>query len=436
MGLDDEELKASTTCPECLELERKQPLDGVLARRIIELEGIVAKQDKTISKLKDSMYDLRHDYKEVKKAMEVIKELPTAADIEALKNLCALVAGESRDNLQNLKTRTEKKMKSTDQYINQQKEAMAALESTVQSIGSQNTVYSDRIITLETSLNLTESGGLGKEDSKEMKSQLDHLEKRVAHLASSMAKSDDDKRKKKPLIDSMKSELQELKQIVHSDHEHAIRKLQKKEEDKAAVDLAAMEESLKRALMKHTAKGGGPVYADDMEKVKRHIRSVERKVSALDSESRDRSKRHDADITKLGQNTAEALQQIASYINSSSEQHSKYIPSFPETTLSVFPDPPPTIDEVLSPERPAVGSISHAVPTDSPRDGSGVADMSVTAPVSRGGGHPYIEDAAEFDRYVRRNFDMDRLLKEDEEMASAAIRQKASTAPSSSSKKS
>lgn len=410
MGLEDD--IATTTCPECLELEKKQTMDGVLARRVIDLEATVAKQDKAMAKLKDSVYDLRHECQELKKAMNTFKNLPTVADIEAIKNLCALVAGESRDNLQNLKKSTEKKLKSSEVTLSQQGNEILTHRSAIEQLNRYHTMTIEKLGNLE----LTKPCDSSSEDIAEIRNQLNKMDQQVSILATSITRNEEEIKKKKPHMEAMKSELNQLKQTVLTEHSTAIRKLQKRDDDRAALDLAAMEESLRRALLKNEAKRGGPAYNEDLDKVKRHIRNVEKKVNSLSGEVREGWRRADANTKELATKTADAMQQIVDHINGSDMK--KYIPSFPDNPVRGLTEPMYSLDEVLNTQNQfeTTGQVDLPAPT-----GTNCLDsLSTSAPPQIGGNHhPYIDDPATFDRYVQTNFDMDRLLREDENVLSA-----------------
>ena len=385
-------------------------MDGVLTRRVIELEGTVAKQEKVITKLHDHIFDLRHDHKELVKIVEGLKNLPKTSDIETLKTLCALVAGESRDNLHNFKTRIEKKMKGTESNLEKLEKIINEHNSSIETLTKDGLRSGEKFASLEAHVAASESNRLEAETAA-LRTKITQMEANLSVAMKTLSQLEGEKRKKKPVLEAIKEDILRLKHTVNSDHTEAIRALQKWERSSHEMDLAAMEKSLSHALAQHAAQKGGPVYGDDIAKVKRHIRSVEKRLESIDADSKARDADLGAELAKFSDETAGTLQKIARHVDKSDGRlnHSLYLPSFPENGTNQSRHRSTQSSALLTMEDMQEEDIGNTRPHDlfAATDSFNGAD--------RGGerAYPYIEDAAAFDEHVRSNFDMSKLLEED-----------------------
>jgi hypothetical protein len=132
-------------------------------------------------------------------------------------------------------------------------------------------------------------------------------------------------------------------------------------------------------------------------------------------------------VKNLAAKTADSIQQIVDHINGANRH--KYIPSFPDSLVRGLSAPSQTLDEVMNTRNQY--DTTDLIELPATDDARSLDVLSKTAPpqIESGGNHPYIDDPATFDRYVRTNFDMERLLREDEGAMSA-------TAPAGSANKS
>jgi hypothetical protein len=319
------------------------------------------------------------------------------------------VASEGRDNLEGLRSKTEKKIKAITTHLGQHDEDLVDLKTNCQSAHNHIQAHDERLALLEGKQG-NGDGGVG--DAKGLSNTMNKVEQSMSTVLSKLNHQEEEKKKLRAIVDGVKTELTQLQHTVTSEHTPAINKLQKKSKKDSlgggGNEDASMDEAIRRAIESANGKKNQGISSDDLDRVKRFARELERRLFTLADECKEKFDDHDAKTKNLGRFTIESIRKIMEHINSGSKHFDVYIPSFPEQP----------------PHKPY-----HFMPmTGGPADGNGggsdyrregfpglAAHVPTTAndshrwpqrPHSSGGEPLQIDDPEEFDEFVRANFDM------------------------------
>ena len=423
-------------CPACVEKERAlglpdiggATLDLSIGNRLDDLEAKVNRHDKQLVAISDDNAQIRRGQEDVGSDITELKHtvyvdhknqlahlendkldrddihnmiqnavraehLPTQSDIDVLKNMCSLVASEGRDNLDGLRSRTEKKIKAIMNHLSQHDEDVVDVKTNCQNAHNHIQAHDERLMIMETRQSPPDSNG---DNTAGMKGKHLQMEQSITTIMNKMHQLEDEKKKQKGIVDGIQSELTQLQHVVTSEHTPALQRLQRKKGsgNGSGESGPSMDEVIKRAI--NSAGASRAVGSDDLDKVKRFVRELERRLFTLADECRDKFNDSDNNVKKLGKFTMDAISRIVEHLNGL-DHHDVYIPSFPETA----PHPP-----------------YHFMPSSAvePRDNlpgisSSAPSKSYPPPSQHPQGEPiHMDDPRVFDDYVRSNLDWSKTL--------------------------
>mmetsp|Transcript_10774 Transcript_10774/g.16378 ORF Transcript_10774/g.16378 Transcript_10774/m.16378 type:complete len:1008 (+) Transcript_10774:167-3190(+) len=459
-------------CPACVEKERKMGLpdlspsdnNGGLADRVTKLEENGTKVKHIVDRLKDAHHkalksndEISHEITELKQIVTVehktqlqflaeskmnnqdihdiifdavSKEgVPSVSDIEALKNLCSLVASECRDALEGFKTKTDKKFKAVGVHLGNHDDELAELKSSSQATSSTVGEHGVRLSALEGKSTGEDRGGGG--DTGGLRSKLSQVEHTVTSIQSKLSYQEEDRKKQRALIDAIRSDMNALQHTVNVDHHTSLQKLLKKRGDFSDVGTL-VEDAMKRYLEQHKDKTSstnstGNVSVDEMDKIKRFVREVDRKLSTLADECREQFDDIQKDSSERGQRIADTFKKIIDYINGLSKNgHHRpeiYIPSFPDSRH---------IEKKGTPKPGSVPTLDLSAKDSFP---TGREDTRLRSPdalretVRNGRESDYIDSAEDFDNFVKASMNFSSTHPKKSETDKSVLNRRPSTAP-------
>lgn len=435
-------------CPACVEKERKMGLpdiggttiDGDIGERLADLEDKVSKQTEKMLVLKDDNAQLSRAHEEITSNITELKHvvhvdhknqldhlqdnkmdsqdihdmiqaavrgehLPSLSDLEAVKNLCSLVASEGRDNLEGLRSKTEKKFKAVATHLGQHDEDLIDLKTASQNAHNHAQTHDERLTSLEGKQGANDVGG-GNGDARGLSNSIIKMEQNLTTVLTKLNHQEEEKKKLKGVLEGVKTELTQLQHTVTNEHSPAINQLKKKakpgKDSPGGNEDTPMDEVIRRAIESvNGKKGQGGVSHEDLDRVKRFVRELERRMFTLADECKEKFDDNDLKMKNLGKFTIEAIRKIVDTIN---RHPDVYIPSFPEQPHhKPYHFMPMTGGAGSDNRREGLPGLEVHVPT--------TADSHRWPQRPHSSGEPLqIDDPEEFDEFVRANFDMSKSL--------------------------